>query len=420
MARRLRRRRVEVVSNEPGSVAVPGKLARNIMHFGRVLRAAGLAVGPGSILDAIGAVEAASFSDRADFHATLRAVFVKKREDMAVFDEAFRIFWRKRGFLEKLMALTFPVAEPRGEEKPKPDAGATRVAEAMQAQRAPEAAAPVELDASFTYSQTEVLQRKDFAQMSAEEIATAKAAIARLRLADDAIGTRRYKIDSCGRRIDLRTSIRRSLRTGGVVVDLTRRSRRMRLSPVVALCDISGSMSDYTRIFLHFLHAISVSRPHVDVFLFGTRLSNVTRALRNKDVDEALASCSDAVEDWSGGTRIAASLHLFNRQWSRRVLSRGAIVILFTDGLEREETLDHAAEMDRLARSCRKLVWVNPLLRFEAFVPKASGIRAMLPHVDEFRPIHNLRSMRELCEHLGRPDQKGSAADPRLWLERVG
>ncbi len=421
MARHLRRGRVKVLSNEPGSVAVPGKLAQNIMHFGRVLRAAGLAVGPGSIIDAIGAVEAAGFSDRSDFHATLQAVFVKKREDMAVFDEAFRVFWRKRGFLEKLIALMSPVAKPLGAETPKPDAGATRVAEAMKAQRASEEASPqVELDASFTYSQTEVLQRKDFAQMSAEEIAAAKAAIARLRLADDAIETRRYEVDSRGRRIDLRTSIRRSLRTGGAVVELTWRSRRARLSPIVAICDISGSMSEYTRIFLHFLHAIATSRPHVDVFLFGTRLSNVTRALRSKDVDEALASCSDAVEDWSGGTRIAASLHLFNRQWSRRVLSRGAIVILFTDGLEREDTLDLAAEMDRLARSCRKLIWVNPLLRFDAFAPKASGIRAMLPHVDEFRPIHNLRSMRELCEHLSRPDQRGNAADPRLWLARVG
>jgi uncharacterized protein with von Willebrand factor type A (vWA) domain len=407
--------------NASPSPAVPGKLAQNVMHFGRVLRAAGLSVGPGSVIDAIAAVEAAGFSDRKDFHATLQAVFVKKREDMAVFDEAFRVFWRKRGFLEKLIAMMSPIAKPPGDDKQKPDAGATRVAEAMQAQRAPEEAPPpVEVDASFTFSQTEVLQRKDFAQMSAEEIAAAKQAIAKLRLPDDALETRRYEVRSRGRRIDLRTSIRRSLRTGGAIVDLTRRSRRTRLSPIVAVCDISGSMSDYTRVFLHFLHAMAMSRPHVDVFLFGTRLSNVTRALRNKDVDEALALCSDAVEDWSGGTRIAASLHVFNRHWTRRVLSRGAIVILFTDGLEREANQDLAAEMDRLSRSCRKLIWVNPLLRYDAFAPKASGIRAMLPFVDEFRPIHNLRSMKELCTELSRPGQRGSSTDPHLWLKRAG
>lgn len=401
--------------------AAPGKLAQNIMHFARVLRAAGLAVGPGSVVDAIHAVEAAGFSDRADFYAILQAVFVKRREDMAVFDEAFRLFWRKRGFLEKLIAMLSPMAKPPPGAKPEHAAGATRVAEAMMAQRAPpEAPPPAEVDTRFTFSQAELLQRKDFAQMSSAEIAAAKAAIARLRLPDDAIAMRRFKIDPRGSRIDLRMSLRRSLRTGGAVIDLTRRSRRTRLSPVVAICDISGSMSDYTRLFLHFLHAIGMSRPHVDVFLFGTRLTNVTRALRSKDVDEALALCTDAVEDWSGGTRIASSLHLFNRQWSRRVLSQGAIVILFTDGLEREETHELAIEMDRLAHSCRKLVWVNPLLRYEAFAPKASGIRAMLPYVDEFRPIHNLQSMRDLCEHLSRPGRRGSAVDPRLWLRRAG
>jgi uncharacterized protein len=398
-----------------------GKLALNIMHFARVLRATGVAVGPGSVIDAIYAVEAAGFSDRVDFHATLQAVFIKKREDMAVFDEAFRLFWRRRGYLEKLIALMSPIAKPQSEDRPKPDAGAARVAEAMQAQRVPERAPPpVEIDARFTFSQAEVLQHKDFAQMTAAEIAAAKASIASLKLPDDRIATRRYRIDRRGEKIDLRTSIRRSLRTGGAVVDLARRSRRERLSPIVAICDISGSMSDYTRLFLHFLHALTMRRQHIDVFLFGTRLTNVTRALRSKDVDEALALCSNAVEDWAGGTRIAASLHLFNRLWSRRVLSQGAIVLLFTDGLEREETLDLAAEMDRLARSCRRLIWVNPLLRYEAFAPKASGIRAMLPHVDEFRPIHNLKSMRELCEQLSRPDRRGGMADPRLWLKRAG
>lgn len=405
--------------SDDASSAGTGKLALNIMHFARILRAAGLAVGPGSVVDAIEAVETAGFTDRVDFHAALQAVFVKKREDMAVFDAAFRLFWRKRNFIEKLIALMSPVARPRSEEKQKPDAGATRVAEAMTAKQPPQEAPPVEFDARFTFSPTEILQRKDFAQMTAAEIAAAKAAIARLTLADDAVTTRRYRIDPRGRRVDLRTSLRRALRTGGTIVDLAKRSRRERLSPIVAICDISGSMSDYTRLFLHFLHAIAIRRPHVDVFLFGTRLSNVTRALRNKDVDEALALCSEAVEDWAGGTRIASSLQRFNRLWSRRVLTQGAIVLLFTDGLERDDAGELAAEMERLNHSCRKLVWVNPLLRYDAFAPKAAGIRAMLPFVDEFRPIHNLKSMQELCIDLSRPGRRGSGSDPRLWLKRA-
>jgi uncharacterized protein with von Willebrand factor type A (vWA) domain len=196
----------------------------------------------------------------------------------------------------------------------------------------------------------------------------------------------------------------------------------VRRPPIVAICDISGSMSDYTRIFLHFLHALTAERQRVQTFLFGTRLTNVTRALRTKDVDEALAQCSASVEDWSGGTRIATSLHLFNRQWSRRVLGQGATVLLFTDGLERPELgsggADLAAEMERLRKSCRRLIWVNPLLRYDRFEAKAEGIRTMLPFVDEFRPVHNLASIAALCQALSGRDG-GRETDPRFWLKRA-
>jgi uncharacterized protein with von Willebrand factor type A (vWA) domain len=213
--------------------------------------------------------------------------------------------------------------------------------------------------------------------------------------------------------------MRRSLRSGGATIELIRRSPATRIPPIVAICDISGSMSDYTRLFLHFLHALMAERRRVHVFLFGTRLTNVTRALRMKDIDEALAACSENVADWSGGTRIAASLHIFNRRWSRRVLGQGATLLLFTDGLERKGAENLAAEMDRLHRSCRRLIWVNPLLRFDAFEAKASGIRTMLPHVDEFRPIHNLQSMQDLCTALSEQKGMGKANDPRLWLKRA-
>ena len=397
-----------------------GRLYENIMLFGRALREAGMPVGPGSVIDAVRAVEAAGIGDRADFYATLHAVFVKKHEHTILFDQAFRIFWRKRGFIEKLIAMMSPIAEPdRNQPKKKPEAGASRVAEALFKQK-PEERKPepsLELDARFTMSEQEVLQTKDFAQMSAEEIARAKAQIARLQLSDDALKTRRFVADARGARIDPRRSFRRTLRAGGDVIELARRDIAVRRPPLVAICDISGSMSDYTRVFLHFLHALTEQR-RVHTFLFGTRLTNVTRALRHKDIDEALAGCSEDVKDWSGGTRIATSLHRFNRDWSRRVLGQGATVILFTDGLERENGEDLAREADRLHRSCRRLIWLNPLLRYDRFEAKAMGIRTLLPHVDEFRPIHNLASIADLVRALS-GERAGISSDPRLWLRKA-
>jgi uncharacterized protein with von Willebrand factor type A (vWA) domain len=215
----------------------------------------------------------------------------------------------------------------------------------------------------------------------------------------------------------VRRTKRASVRTGGDILLPAFRARAERAPPIVALCDISGSMSPYSRLLLHFLHALS-ERRKVQTFVFGTRLTNVTRQLQLKDPDAALAGCAGAVADWSGGTRIAAALHAFNRDWSRRVLAQGAIVLLITDGLEREDaeeqTIDLAAEMDRLHRSCRKLVWLNPLLRFEGFQARARGVRLMLPHVDEFRSVHSLDAIADLVAALS--GEASRSADPRHWL----
>jgi uncharacterized protein with von Willebrand factor type A (vWA) domain len=253
--------------------------------------------------------------------------------------------------------------------------------------------------------------------MTVAELAAAKAAIRRLALPLDEVRTRRLKPDLHGHRLDLRRTLRASMRTGASFIDLKYRGPRTRIPPLVALLDISGSMSQYTRLFLHFLHAVTDARKRVSTFLFGTRLTNVTRALKERDPDEALAACTQEVEDWSGGTRIATSLHAFNRLWSRRVLGQGAIVLLITDGLERDADDRLAFEIDRLHRSCRRLIWLNPLLRFEGFEAKARGIKALLPHVDEFRPIHNLDSMTELVGVLS--DHHLRAADPKTWLRQV-
>jgi hypothetical protein len=367
-------------------------------------------------MDALTAVRVAGVGTREDFYWTLHAVFVNRHEHSVLFDQAFRIFFRRRGYLDKLMAALLPQAPPRQEEQPK--AGARRIEEALFAgMPEQERAKPEEeRDATLTVSDRELLQRKDFAQMTAAEIAAAKDAIKRLVLSLDEVKTRRLAPSRRGHIVDIRRTLRASLKAGGAVIDLKYLGPRRKAPPIVALLDISGSMSQYTRLFLHFLHAVTDARKRVHTFLFGTRLTNVTRGLARKDPDEALAAVSASVADWSGGTRIATSLRAFNRQWARRVLTQGAIVLLITDGLERDGGERLEFEIDRLHRSCRRLIWLNPLLRFEGFEPKAKGIRSMLPHVDELRPIHNLESMAQLVRALS-VDSAGGG-DPKAWLKK--
>jgi uncharacterized protein with von Willebrand factor type A (vWA) domain len=392
-----------------------GRLAENIVYFARALHAAGIPVGPGAVLDALEAVKAAGVGARQDFYWTLHAVLVKKHEYAVLFDQAFKIFFRKRGYLDQLMAMALPPAEGAPQ---RPPAGAARIHEALFSGLQDQAKErEIEIDSRLTVSDREVLQGKDFAQMSAAEIARAKEAIRRMALSLDEVRTRRLAPDRRGHALDMRRILRASMKGGGALIDLKYRGPKTRLPPIVALLDISGSMGEYTRLFLHFLHAVTDARKRVHSFLFGTRLTNVTRALRAKDPDEALAAVSAGVADWSGGTRIATSLHAFNKQWARRVLTQGAIVLLITDGLERDPDDRLAFEIDRLHRSCRRLIWLNPLLRFEGFAPKARGVQAMLPHVDEFRPVHNLRSIEELCRALS--GHGAGLGDPKAWLRRV-
>ena len=393
-----------------------GRLAENILYFARALRAAGIPLGPGAVLDALAAVTAAGIGTREDFYWTLHAVFVKRHEHSVLFDQAFRIFFRRRGYIEQLLATMLPQAPAAARQ---PQAGATRVHDALFAgvddklKRERE----IELDTRMTVSDREVLQRKDFAQMTAAEIIAAKEAMKRLALSLENVRTRRLQPHPRGHVLDIRRTLRASFKGGGDFIDLRFAGPRLRPPPIVALLDISGSMSQYSRLFLHFLHALTDARKRVSTFLFGTRLTNVTRALQARDPDDALAACSAGVPDWSGGTRIASSLRGFNKLWARRVLAQGAIVLLITDGLERDPDETLAFEIDRLHRSCRRLVWLNPLLRFEGFEARARGIRAMLPHVDEFRPIHNLESVTGLVAALQRGGS--NAGDPRAWLQKV-
>jgi uncharacterized protein with von Willebrand factor type A (vWA) domain len=380
-----------------------GKLATNIVHFARTLRTAGLRVGPGQILKAIEAVEAAGLTKRDDFYWTLHSVFVNRRDQREIFDQAFHVYWRNPRLLEKMMEMLLPqVGVPAEEDKRKQLS--RRLQDALQpgqGEAPKEESEPPELEveATFTVSDREVLQQKDFEQMSQAEIDDALREIKRLRLPVPERKTRRYQTALRGPRIDFRATLRRALRPEGLT-SLRRREPRRRPPPLVILCDISGSMARYTRMFLHFMHAITNDRDRVYCFTFGTRLNNVTRALRYRDVDIALAKASSQVEDWSGGTRIGQTLHEFNNKWSRRVLGQGAVVLLITDGLDREGASGLAEEMERLHKSCGRLIWLNPLLRYGAYEPKSQGNKAMLPYVDEFRPVHNLESLAGLVAAL--------------------
>jgi len=381
-----------------------GLLGANVMHFARLLRRAGLPVGPSEVIAALRALELIELGDRTQARSALRGLMVHRHEHIELFDHAFDLFWHDPNASQHAAALALLDGRPPQEQPPQP--GARRIAEAMAPPRAQQPKAeerPLELDAVMTVSEQEQLRSMDFEQMSAEQVGRAKAEIRRLILPLDLRRTRRLRPDAHGPRIDLAATLRRSLRRGGELVDLSRNARVVRPPPLVVLCDISGSMARYAQVLLHFLHAVANDRDRVHVFLFGTRLSNVTRQLRFRDPEVAFQMVSHAVPDWSGGTRIGEALAEFNQRWARRVLGQGAVVLLVTDGLDRDGAAGLAENMDRLHRSCRRLIWLNPLLRWDGFQPKSAGIRAMLPHVDEFRTVHSLDSLRDLVDLLSRP-----------------
>ena len=395
----------------PDTAALPGHLAENVMHFGRVLRTAGMPVPTDRIQLALNALQVAGLESRRDFHATLMACLLDRVEHRELFDQAFHLFWRDPDLAGRVMAMLLPRVQAQTEQAPLPEN--RRLGEALFPHQPnhpnpPPPPEKIDVDATLTWNERELLQKADFDTMTADEWRAAQALLRQMAPLFEPITTRRTaRAPGPGRmaRVDGRATLQALARHGGEVWQLHWRRPREQPAPLVVLADISGSMSRYSRMLLHFTHALGHADARVESFVFGTRLTRTTRALRQRDPDIAVARVVHEVQDWSGGTRISECLHQFNQRWARRVLSGRATVLLISDGLEHgtadDPTCDKLRfEMERLHKSCRKLIWLNPLLRFDQFQPRAAGIKAMLPHVDRFLPAHNLQSLKELARVL--------------------
>ena len=399
------------------------KLDQNIAHFVRVLRRTGLLLGPAATLDCVEACRTVDIGSRAEFYHALSSCLVKQPEDRMVFDQTFHIFWRNPRLMEKMRDLLLPSLTRESERDADEEPTSRRVDEALGSDKAPEPETAddesIEIDMSMTSSNTELLQSTDFQMMSAAEIAEAELAIDSMVLALPMRPSRRFSAAPSHGRLSFKRTLRRMSRQAGMPLPVYEQ-RLQKPRPIVVICDISGSMERYSRMFLRFAHALTQRRGTVHSFLFGTRLTNVTRQMKDRDPDAALRTVSRYVEDWSGGTRISSALQGFKRDWSRRVLGQGAVVLLITDGLDRDEDGDLDFEIDRLHRSCSQLLWLNPLLRFDGFEPRSGGVQTMLPHVDGFLPAHSLDSIRQLSEVIDRAPATGHHMESLVsWQHRL-
>lgn len=400
----------------PAMPAFPA-FARNIVHFVRVLRGAGLPMSPAQSADALDALCFIDLTRRDDVRAALAALLTSAPDERELFDAAFELFWRDPDWEGKLRALLLPkvkagIPPPRRNNR-LADALAARMPERQNAPQ-PEAREEHELRAHATFSAEERLRQRDFDTLTADEWRALRHLIRRRRLPLATERTRRLKASSRGTHADLRASAREAVRSGGDWTVWRYRAPVERTPPLVLLLDISGSMSSYSRAVLYFCHALLQSRERLQVFLFGTRLTHATRALRERDPDVAIAQLATQVADWSGGTRIGATLAEFNRRWARRVLNGRATVLIVTDGLDHDAGDTLATEMARLHRFAHRLVWLNPLLRYRDFAPKARGVQAMLPYVDFHCPVHNLDNLEIFGRTLGNTPLATSRGSPRV------
>lgn len=371
-------------------------LGENVAHFARLLRGANMAIALDQVMDARQALTLVDLGERDAVYWTLHAHFVRNQDQHALFDQAFRIFWRG-------IKPPSPSDENSPDDATKKEDIARRLWDSLQLEQKASPPDNRERDAALSFSADERLRRMDFESMSLEDERAAQKAIAALALDQWTRPSRRWMGATNGPRLDMRRSLRAMARAPEGLSPPQMVARRPVQPPLVALIDVSGSMSRYSRMALHYLHALLLGGVRLHVFLFGTQLTNVTRPMRLRDRDAALRGVSDMVPDWSGGTRIGFCLEEFNRHWARRVLGQNAIVLFLSDGLDREDAARTGQAMERLGRSARRLIWLNPLLRWDGFEPKAAGIKAILPHIDEFRPVHNFQSLMDLTRALNDP-----------------
>ena len=380
-----------------------GHLLRNIVLFGRLLRVGSLDVTPTQLRDWVAALELVDLARKRDVKAAARAVLVSRRRDLPWFDKAFELFWQARDPRE-LEQLELGLMIQRRTERTK-RAAIQKLA--LNDNQGEDGSTDTDQTArTALYSAQEALRRKDFAQLDGDELDEIKQLMASMRWELETRRTRRLKPSSGGHRLDLRRTLRRNLAHGGELIDLVGRDRKHRRRPLVLLCDISGSMEPYSRLLLHFIYAVSHPRSadpgisRVEAFAFGTRLTRLTQELAERDVDRALQAAAHRIEDWGGGTRTGDALREFNFNWSRRLLGQGAAVLIISDGWDRGDIALLGQEMERLHRSCHRLIWLNPLLGSPDYQPLTRGIVAALPHVDDFLPVHNLASLEQLGDLL--------------------
>jgi uncharacterized protein with von Willebrand factor type A (vWA) domain len=367
-------------------------LLDNLLIFGRVLRRAGVDAHAGRISELAEALTYVDLAARDEVYHACRALLVHRQDQIAIFDLAFAAFWREHH--------GHPERSARGPQPAEPGAAVVETADLVAApENAPDADASATAGRQKTWSDGEALAAKDFAAFTADELAEARAALSRLVWRPGQRRTRRW-VRGRGARVDLRRAIADSLRTGGDVVKLRRRMRRVRPRPLVLLCDVSGSMERYSRMLLHFAHAVTQRHRRVETFLFSTRLTRVTRELRAAGPDQALAAVSESVTDWSGGTRIGAVMKEFHQRWGRRVLHGGPVALLISDGWDRGDPVELRDQVARLQRSCHRLIWLNPLIGTADYAPLTRGLQAALPFVDDFLPVRTLTNLAQLAIHL--------------------
>src|SRR5438132_4251928 len=391
--------------------SAPTYFLKNLLLFGRLLRVMGLDVGASEMIDLTHALAWIDIGKKQDVYQSARAILVRRHEDYPLFDQAWRAFWRKP--TDPTQQRLEMIADPRLMPKPL-RVPRSSMAEADDGSKREEET--VEVHALQSYSQAEILRRKDFASFTWEEVQQAKRLMQQMRWRVGERRTRRRRPVNAGEFLDLRRIVRGHLRHGGELLSLEWKRRKSKPRPLVILCDISGSMEHYTRMLLHFVHTISsgFDFDRVEVFLFSTRLTRITRPLAFKDVDDALDAVEQQVEDWGGGTRIGEALHQFNFRWARRVLGRGAVVMVISDGWDRGQPEQLAKEMERLQKSCYRLIWLNPLVGSEGYQPLTQGLQAALPYVDDFLSVRNLNSLEQLGRKLSEVSDERPARRQRV------